>query len=33
MATQVKKIFVDTLLVQTLHPLASPNLQTMDEVE
>src|SRR2546427_13294430 len=25
-ATQVKKIFIDTLLVQTLHTLASPNL-------
>jgi hypothetical protein len=32
-ATQVKKIFIDTLLVQTRHTLASPNLQTMDEVE
>src|SRR5689334_23342388 len=33
MATQVKKIFIDTLLVQTWHTLASPNLPTMDEVQ
>jgi hypothetical protein len=32
-ATQVKKTCTDTLLVQALHTLASPNLQTMDEVE